>query len=78
VHVTVQRCSSSGGALRRRLSRRGLGLWLRLQPKVREDLLDHRPLQDGRNALFSASKKLPVISDSNWPANFAADPFVRV
>ena len=35
--------------MRHRLACRGLGRWLRLQPQVLEDLLDHRLPEDGRD-----------------------------
>lgn len=34
-----------------RLARSAPGRWLRIQPQVGEDLLDYRPLEDGRDDL---------------------------
>ena len=49
-----------------RLAHPTLGRRLRIQPQVRKDLLDHRPLQNGGDDLELALK-LPAVGDSKWP-----------
>jgi len=44
-----------------RLARRRPGGRLRIQPEVAEDLLDHRPLKDGRDDLELAATAARVV-----------------
>jgi len=54
---------ASASGMRHWPARRGLGLRLRPQPQMRETLLDHRELQNGRDEI-QFTRKPPAASDS--------------